>query len=153
MIFPSADPKTNRWNPISNHDQRNKGSNQPLPTTANHHIITTNLLIINYLYIIGKFEKLCLVGRLDGWSHFPTSVNFKTHFYFPLSPFWGVRGKTEDRHLTMATLQINTCTIWCVNLFHSDMPWQCQNGLSSSGSSSGSTWRSKSMPMNCWSTP
>ena len=106
MRVPSADPKSNRWNPISNRDQRNKGSNQPLPTRANHHIITTNLLIINYLYIIGRFEKLCLVGRLVGWSHFSTSVNFKTHFYFPLSPFWGVRGKTEGRHLTMATLQI-----------------------------------------------
>lgn len=48
----------------------------------------------------------CSVGRI-----FLRSVNFKTCFYSP--PFLvGVFGeKREGRHLTMATLQINTYTI------------------------------------------
>ena len=106
-----ADSESNRWNPISNQDQRKEHSNQPFPTSQPPIYIITKYLIINYLTNYAVFEKFCSVGRLVGWTHFLRSVNFKTCFYSP--PFLiGVFGeKREGRHLTMATLQINTYTI------------------------------------------
>mgnify|MGYP004419882071 CR=1 FL=1 len=73
-------PATNRWKPATNRDQPTAPNNQPQPTTPTILLLLLNYLITNYLWLFVSFEKFAVVGRLDGWTHFLASENFKTSF-------------------------------------------------------------------------